>query len=152
MSQNTARPSAKTSLDRSDAAAPEQALRESEAQFRTLAEALPNHVWTARPDGLLDWFNDRVYQYSGAALGDLDGAGWTRIVHPDDLPEAAARWAAALATGETYEAEFRLLNALGQHRWYIARAVPLRGEGVKYAFEGSAWRAARPGTGRGPPR
>jgi PAS domain S-box-containing protein len=104
------------------------ALRESEAQFRTLAEAIPNQVWTARPDGMLDWFNDRVYQHSGAAPGDLDGEGWTVMVHPDDLPEAGARWAASLASGDTYEAEFRLRRADGLYRWYIARAVPLRGE------------------------
>ena len=105
------------------------ALRESEAQFRTLAEAMPNHVWTARPDGLLDWFNDRVYQYSGAGFGELDGAEWIRIVHPDDAPAAGARWAASLASGETYEAEFRVQGADGAYRWYIARAVPLWGEG-----------------------
>jgi len=106
------------------------ALRESEAQFRTLAEALPNHVWTARPDGLLDWFNDRVYEYSGATPGTLDGERWTGIVHPDDAAEAAARWARALAAGTTYEAELRIRRADGAYRWHIARAVPIRpGEG-----------------------
>ena len=102
------------------------ALRESEAQFRTLAEAMPTHVWTARPDGMLDWFNDRVYEYSGAAPGHLDGAGWTGIVHPEDVPAAAERWTASLESGQTYEAEFRVRRADGQYRWYIARAVPLR--------------------------
>ncbi len=106
----------------------EMALRQSEAQFRTLAEAMLNHVWTARPDGGLDWFNERVYEYSGAAAGDMDGTGWTRIVHPDDLPGAAARWAAALASGHPYEAEFRLRRADGVYRWHIARAVGLRAD------------------------
>ena len=105
------------------------ALRESEAQFRNLAEALPNHVWTARPDGLLDWFNPRVYEYSGAAAGEMDGAAWTNIVHPDDLPAANDRWTASLQSGETYDAEFRLRRADGAYRWFIARAVALRGEG-----------------------
>ena len=107
----------------------ELALRQSEAQFRTLAEAMPNHVWTARPDGNLDWFNERVYQYTGAAPGALDGAGWTQIVHPNDLPDAALRWARSLASGQTYEVEFRLRNVAGSYRWHICRAVGLRGEG-----------------------
>jgi PAS domain S-box-containing protein len=104
------------------------ALRESEVQFRTLAEAMPNHVWTASPDGLLDWFNPRTYQYGGAAPGELDGGGWTRMVHPEDLPDTGDRWAAALASGDTYETEFRLRRADGLYRWHLARAVPIRGE------------------------
>jgi PAS domain S-box-containing protein len=115
-------------VDVTDAREAVAALRESEAQFRNLAEALPNHVWTARPDGLLDWFNPRVYEYSGAAAGEMDGTGWANIVHPDDRPSAAERWAASLQSGETYEAEFRLRRADGVYRWHIARAVSLRGE------------------------
>ncbi|MGE3272216.1 MAG: PAS domain S-box protein [Chloroflexota bacterium] len=103
------------------------ALRTSEAQFRTFAQAVPNHVWTAPPDGALDWFNDRVYDYAGVAAGQLDGDGWTTLVHPDDLEAAAARWSAALASGAPYEAEFRLRRADGVFRWHIARAVPIRG-------------------------
>jgi PAS domain S-box-containing protein len=104
------------------------ALRESEVQFRTLAEAMLNHVWTSAPDGNLDWFNGRVYEFSGAAVGELDGAGWAAIVHPDDIGDAQALWAAALATGAPYEAEFRLRRADGVYRWHIARAVAQRGE------------------------
>ncbi len=104
----------------------EQALRASEAQFRSFAQAMPNHVWTAPPNGELDWFNDRVYEYSGAAVGQLDGQRWTAMVHADDLDGAARQWAAALATGQTYETEFRLRRADGSYRWHIARAVPIR--------------------------
>jgi PAS domain S-box-containing protein len=104
------------------------ALKESEAQFRTLAEAMPNQVWTARPDGLLDWFNDQVYAFSGAAPGDLDGDAWAALMHPEDRARTQALWAAALASGETYEAEFRLKRADGVYRWHIARALPRYGE------------------------
>ena len=107
----------------------ERALRDSEGQFRTMAQAMPHHVWTAPASGMLDWFNDRVYEYSGKARGTLDGAGWTSIVHPDDLADAGARWAQALSSGEIYEAEFRLQRADGAYRWHIARAVPIRDEG-----------------------
>jgi PAS domain S-box-containing protein len=105
----------------------EESLRASEAQFRTQAQAMPNHVWTAPASGLLDWFNDRVYEFSGAARGSLDGQGWASLVHPEDLLVAGPRWAAALASGERYETEFRLRRADGVYRWHLARAVPIRG-------------------------
>jgi PAS domain S-box-containing protein len=114
--------------DATDRMRAEAALRDSEAQFRSFAEAAPNHVWTSLPNGRLDWFNPRVYAYSGARPGELDGMGWAAMVHPDDIEAAAARWSEALARGEGYETEFRLRRADGAYRWHIARAVPLRDE------------------------
>ncbi len=105
----------------------EKAMRESEAEFRTLAEALPHHAWAARPDGELNWFNARVYDYTGFAPGTLDGVKWQNVVHPADLPATVAAWSHAVATGEVYEVEFRLLDAKrGEYRWFLARAVPMR--------------------------
>jgi PAS domain S-box-containing protein len=106
----------------------EQALRQSEVEFRTLAEAVPHHVWTARPDGLLNWFNPRVYEYAGYSPGELDGDQWSKIVHPDDLASAVAVWMQAIGSGNAYEVEFRLRRADGAFRWFLARAVPARGE------------------------
>ncbi len=103
-----------------------QALRQSEEEFRTLAEAVPHHVWTARPDGSLNWFNPRVYEYSGSGPGELDGEKWGQIVHPDDVPGAVAAWARAIGSGEAYEVEFRLRRADGAYRWFLARGVPAR--------------------------
>ncbi len=102
------------------------AAEESAAQFRVFAQALPNHVWTAPPSGLLDWFNDRVYEYSGVAPGMLDGQGWAAIVHPDDVEAAAREWGAALAAGSDYEAEFRIRRADGAWLWHLVRALPIR--------------------------
>ncbi len=107
----------------------ESELLASESQFRTFAQAMPNHVWTSPPSGELDWFNDQVYMYSGAQFGKLNGVGWTAMVHPDDLALAGARWTAALASGETYETEFRLRRHDGVWRWHIARAVAIRDPG-----------------------
>ena len=104
----------------------ERALQDSEDQFRTMAQAMLNHVWTAPADGMLDWFNDRVYEFSGAQRGALNGNAWAAIVHADDLPVAASRWAEALSTGATYEAEFRVRRADGHYRWHIARAAPIK--------------------------
>ncbi len=103
-------------------------LRASESQFRSLAQAMPNHVWTASSDGMLDWFNQRVYDFSGLSQGVLDGVGWTALVHAEDLPLAAERWASSLTGGHVYEAEFRLRRNDGVYRWHIARAVPIRTE------------------------
>jgi PAS domain S-box-containing protein len=104
----------------------EQAVRESEARFRLLAQSMPNHVWTSKPDGKLNWFNDRVYEYGGSAPGSLDGDGWAVLVHPDDIHFAAAVWAAARENGKEYEVRFRLRRHDGAYRWHIARAVPIR--------------------------
>ena len=106
----------------------EAAMRESEERFRTLARAMPNQAWTANPNGLLDWFNEGVYAYSGAAPGTLDGVEWANIVHPDDIPNAQARWLGALDSGEAYETQFRLRRKDGAYRWHLARAAPIKDE------------------------
>lgn len=107
----------------------DQAMRAREEQFRVFAQVMPNQVWAARPDGYLYWFNDQAYHYNGAAEGALDGvAAWGTVVHPDDLSAAGARWTAALASGDPYEAEFRLRDRDGAYRWFLARAQPVRGD------------------------
>ena len=105
----------------------QQALEQSEAQFRSLAQAMPNQIWTARPDGALDWFNDRVLAYSGEGQAALAGDGWGEIVHPEDLPSAAGRWGQAVTSSEVYETEFRIRQASGDYRWHLVRALPVRG-------------------------
>jgi PAS domain S-box-containing protein len=104
----------------------EHAVQESEEKFRTLAQAMPNQVWVARHDGELEWFNDQVYVYSGAARGSLDGQGWGIIIHLDDFRAAREQWRHAVTTGSTYECEFRIRRRDGVYRWHIARALPIR--------------------------
>ena len=106
----------------------QDAINASEAQFRTFAQAMPNHVWTAPPSGLLDWFNDRVSEYSGRSADELRGSGWAAIVHPEDREAAGARWAHSIDTGEDYETEFRIERADGQYRWHLVRALPIRAD------------------------
>jgi len=104
----------------------ESALRESEAKFRAFAQAMPHHVWTAPADGQLDWFNERVYEYSGARAGELDGDGWGAIIHADDMEVVRTRWAESIAAGNRYEVEFRIRRHDGAWRWHLVRAVPMR--------------------------
>jgi PAS domain S-box-containing protein len=103
----------------------EDLLRKSEDQFRTLAEAIPNHAWAAEPDGMLNWFNRRVYEYTGAEPGELDGEKWGLVVHPDDLGRAGPTWVQSVRDGTPYEVEFRLRRADGAYRWFLARALPV---------------------------
>ena len=115
-------------VDVTDRVLAEQAMRASETLFRTLAQALPNQVWSAPPDGVLDWYNERVYSYSGYRQGELDGGRWTDMVHEDDLGAAAVAWQQSLASGSTYEVEFRLRDRNGKYRWHLGRALPIRDE------------------------
>lgn len=114
-------------LDITTRKAAEQAMLDSETRFRSLAQSMPNHVWTSRPDGHLDWFNDRVYAYAGVAEGTLDGEAWASLVHADDIEAAAQIWSAARAAGLPYETEFRLRRHDGAYHWHIVRAVPILG-------------------------
>jgi PAS domain S-box-containing protein len=114
------------SLDISDLKAAEQALLESETRFKTFAQAMPNQVWSATPDGELDWFNDQVFTYSGLDSDDLAGNKWPQMVHADDIGFAASAWEKALQNGTPYQVEFRLRRADGSFRWHLARALPIR--------------------------
>ncbi|WP_198157013.1 PAS domain-containing protein [Aquincola tertiaricarbonis] len=100
---------------------------EGGAQFEALAQALPHQVWSALPDGGLDWCNQRVFDYCGASLATLRAQGWAGLVHPADVDGARAGWDAALASGQAYEAEFRVRRFDGEYRWHLSRAAPLHG-------------------------
>jgi PAS domain S-box-containing protein len=109
---------------RAEAERAREALRASEARYRFLAEAIPVQIWTATPDGALDYVTQRVADYFGMTTDQVLGEGWQHVIHPDDLPVAVERWTHALQTGEPYEVEFRLRGADGGYRWHIARALP----------------------------
>jgi PAS domain S-box-containing protein len=102
------------------------ALAASEGRYRSLSEAVPVLVWTARPDGALDFVSDRTAVYFGTTAAALLGEGWSAYVHPEDVPTASRRWADARAAATPYEAELRLRGADGEYRWHLARALPVR--------------------------
>ena len=105
----------------------EEALRSSEERFRSVCDAMPQQVWTANPEGALDYVNQRVVEYFGQPPEQLEGWGWEQVVHPDDLLKCQTCWGQSLETGDPYEMEFRLRRASDEtYRWHIARALPLR--------------------------
>jgi len=105
------------------------ALRESEARFRTIANLVPQMIWSTQPDGFHDYYNQRWYDFTGVPEGSTDGEAWNGMFHPDDQERAWSRWRHSLATGEPYEIEYRLRDRNGDYRWVLGRALPVRGPG-----------------------
>jgi PAS domain S-box-containing protein len=105
----------------------EESIRTSEIQLKTLAESIPQIVWTSTPDGNLDYYNQRWFDYTGMTLEQTKGWGWEPVLHPDDLQNCVARWSHAVKTGETYQVEYRFKRASdGEYRWHLGRAMPVR--------------------------
>jgi diguanylate cyclase (GGDEF)-like protein/PAS domain S-box-containing protein len=102
------------------------AARERELYFQTMAEAVPEIIWTADPDGMDDYFNRQCFDYTGLTIEQLRGAGWERIIHPDDLDGCLSKWKNALRTGDPYDVEYRLRGKDGTFRWFLCRANPIR--------------------------
>jgi PAS domain S-box-containing protein len=99
------------------------------ARYRFLAEAIPVHVWTATPDGALDYVSERAARYLGRTAEEIVDTGWLGVVHPEDVDRTVARWRRSLGTGEPYEIEFRLWSAAhGTYRWHLGRAIAQRDE------------------------
>src|ERR1700719_368742 len=109
--------------------------RERELYFQTMAEAVPEIIWTAGPDGGDDYFNQRCYDYTGRTFEQMQGSAWVEIIHPEDSPGCLTKWQTALRTGEAYDVEYRLRGKDGSYRWFLGRAKPIRnaeGEIIKW--------------------
>jgi PAS domain S-box-containing protein len=99
-----------------------------ERDFRRIVDALPHLVWIARPDGSIDYYNQSCVDYTGLTFDELQGWGWQRVVHPDDVELKLRRWAEAVSSGSPFEIEYRLRQADGTYRWHLARALPILDE------------------------
>lgn len=107
----------------------EATLRESESRFRILADAMPQIVWTARPDGQVDYFNRRWYEFTDTKPGPITDQTWLAVVHPADRSEFAAAWRGCVANGQPHEHEARFWSARhAGYRWHLDRAIPVRDE------------------------
>lgn len=97
-----------------------------ESQFRALFDFMPQLGWTALPDGFIDFYNRRWYEYTGTTYEEMKGWGWKSVHDPALLPAVTERWQHALATGTPFEMEFPLRRADGELRWFLTRVLPMR--------------------------
>ncbi|MBN3875124.1 MAG: response regulator [Nostoc sp. JL23] len=104
-------------------------LRQSEERYRYLAEAIPQLVWTTKPNGECDFFNQNWCEYTGLTLEESLGSGWLAALHPDDVQRADKVWSDAVKNNTIYNNEYRFKRATdGSYRWQLARGLPLKDE------------------------
>jgi PAS domain S-box-containing protein len=117
----------------------EQALRESEQRFRTLTEAVPQIIWSARADGTVEYINRRWTEYTGRPVEQSLDWAWQAASHPDDLERVTRLWTEAVRSGEPHRIEHRLRRQDGEFRWFLTSALPVRdGAGVIARWLGSS--------------
>lgn len=104
----------------------EESLQVSEALYRTLAEGMPQLVWTQNTEGQVDYTNQQWQQALGITLAEVEQRGWTHLVHPDDLQMLQFWESASVQTSNTREAEFRYRMVDGSYRWFLGRCVPVK--------------------------
>lgn len=104
----------------------EEALREAGERFRFMAESMPQKIFTAQPNGEIDYFNRQWMEYTDITFKQVKESGWMQYIHPDDAAENARRWQHSIDTGTPFYFEHRLRGADGVYRWHFSRAVPMR--------------------------
>jgi len=105
----------------------EDQLREGARTLRLTTETIPHLIWSARPDGYIDYCNQRLLDFTGMTMAQIRSLGGV-FHHPDDVESRSKMWRAALITGQPYELECRIRGADGAYRWTVSRATALRGE------------------------
>ena len=118
-----------TSRDVTDRKITENNLRQSEARFRQLADAMPQIVWTATPNGYIDYYNDRWYEFTGLDRNQHGEDSWNRIMHSEDVAHWKEVWNRSVDEGTAFDIEFRLYNRRTRSfEWYLGRAIPAQDE------------------------
>jgi PAS domain S-box-containing protein len=113
-------------FDITDLKRAEEALHANELTFRNLADAMPQLVWTARPDGSVDYYNQRYQEYDGIGPASYDNWMWAPVLHPDDIFATITAWEHAIKTGTIYQIEHRVRMADGGYCWHLSRGVPAK--------------------------
>ncbi len=115
----------------------EHSLEESDSRFRDMANTLPSLIWLAGPDKLCTFFNQAWLDFTGRALGEELGDGWTAGVHPDDLDRCLKTYLAAFDARQAFEMKYRLRHADGEYRWIVDSGTPRYGpDGVFRGYFG----------------
>jgi PAS domain S-box-containing protein len=104
-------------------------------ELNAIVTTAPDIIFSSRGDGYRDYISERFYEFTGALPDSGNGFGWLAYIHPEDSEDVEAHWIRSLKSGDNYEAEYRIRAKNGEHRWFRARAVPIRdqqGEIVKW--------------------
>ena len=104
----------------------EEALSESAKRLSFMAESMPQKIFTAKPNGDIEYFNQQWWEFTGVAIDQLRNWGWTQILHADDVGETVRLWKRAIDTGEPFQFVHRLKRADGSYRWHLTRAHAMR--------------------------
>ncbi|MDB6167441.1 MAG: domain S-box-containing protein [Verrucomicrobia bacterium] len=104
-----------------------EAVKKAEDHVRVIIDTIPTMAWSVRPDGAVDFVNQRWLDYTGLSL-EQEIENPTGVVHPEDLPGALEKWTADMSRGKLGEDEMRLRGADGSYRWFLVRTAPLRDE------------------------
>ncbi|MBW4671660.1 MAG: PAS domain S-box protein [Cyanomargarita calcarea GSE-NOS-MK-12-04C] len=114
--------------DISDRRQIEVALRDSEARYRTLAQAIPQFVFITNTEGQNEYVNQQFCDYTGLNIEQMLNLDWLTILHPLDAQRTSDRWMASVRTGDFYEIEYRFRRADGEYRWFLGQGTPLKDE------------------------
>ena|GEM_PF-4378866 len=104
-------------------------------QYRTLTEVMPQIVWTARPDGCVDFINNKWFEFTGITSDQAKESGWQSALHPEDVEPVSLHWKDSLSTGKPFEFEMRFRRKDGVYHWHLVRALAMKdhkGEVVKW--------------------
>jgi two-component system CheB/CheR fusion protein len=100
----------------------QEAVRESAERFRFMAESMPQKIFTARPNGEMDYFNQQWMEFTGFSFEQIKNRGWTQFIHPDDVDENIRQWQRSIDTGAPFQIEQRFRRHDGKYRWHLSRA------------------------------
>ncbi len=117
-----------TSVEVTEQVAARKKIEESEGRFRSLANSMPQVVWTAEPNGEVTYYNDQVLQFDGVQKLPDGNWLWEGMIHPDDLAPTAKAWEEAVRQGSLYEKEQRIKMKNGDYRWHLSRGLLQKNE------------------------
>jgi len=109
----------------------EEKFQLAEMELRLVNDTIPALVWTAQPDGSVDFINQRYRDFTGLPLDEVRNWRWISVIHPDDQRKVNGKWRTALATGEPLETEARVRRGNGDYHWFLIYSVPLHNESGK---------------------
>ncbi|MEO8733169.1 MAG: PAS domain-containing sensor histidine kinase, partial [Flavobacteriales bacterium] len=105
-----------------------EVVEEREKQFRLLADAMPQFVWTSDVNGMITYVNRSLTDFTGRSSANLLQNGWLQIIHPEDQKANEGKWQESMRTGTAMIFEHRFRGMDGQYNWQLSRGVPVRNE------------------------